>query len=71
LWHQQLVHHDLWDYDLAAPPALFDIRPGGRVIPNVAQITKMGLLFIFDRVSGEPVEGMEERPAPQTGVLVK
>ena len=67
-WHQQLVHHDIWDYDLAAPPALFDIRRDGRVIPAVAQITKMGLLFVFDRVTGEPVYGMEERPVPQTAV---
>jgi len=67
-WHQQLVHHDLWDYDLAAPPALFDIRRGGRVIPAVAEITKMGLLFVFDRVTGEPVYGMEERSVPQTAV---
>ncbi len=65
-WHRQLVHHDIWDYDLAAPPALFDIRRGGRVIPAVAQLTKMGLLFVFDRVTGEPVYGMEERPVPQS-----
>jgi glucose dehydrogenase len=65
-WNRQLVHHDLWDYDLAAPPALFDIRRGGRVIPAVAQITKMGLLFTLDRVTGEPVYGIEERPVPQT-----
>jgi len=68
LWHQQLVHHDLWDYDLAAPPALFDIRRGGQVVPAVAQITKMGLLFVFDRVSGKPVYGMEERPVPQSAI---
>src|SRR5437667_1240618 len=67
-WHRQLVHHDLWDYDLAAPPALVDIHRDGRVIPAVAQITKMGLLFVFDRVTGEPVYGMEERPVPQTAV---
>lgn len=67
-WHQQLVHHDIWDYDLAAPPALFDIRRGGRVIPAVAEITKMGLLFVFDRVTGEPVYGMEERPVPQSTI---
>ncbi len=67
-WHRQLVHHDLWDYDLAAPPALFDIRRDGHVIPAVAQITKMGLLFIFDRVTGEPVYGMEERPVPSSAV---
>jgi quinoprotein glucose dehydrogenase len=63
-WHRQLVHHDLWDYDLAAPPALFDLRRGDHKIPAVAQITKMGLLFVFDRVTGEPVYGMEERPVP-------
>jgi len=67
-WHQQLVHHDIWDYDLSAPPALFDIQREGRVIPAVAQITKMGLLFVFDRVTGEPVYGMEERPVPQTEI---
>jgi glucose dehydrogenase len=67
-WHRQLVHHDLWDYDLAAPPALFDIHRGGRVIPAVAQITKMGLLFVFDRLTGEPVYGMEERAVPQTSI---
>ena len=62
LWHQQLVHHDLWDYDPAAPPALFDIRRDGKLIPAVAQITKMGFLFVFDRVTGKPVYGVEERP---------
>jgi quinoprotein glucose dehydrogenase len=67
-WHRQLVRHDLWDYDLAAPPALFDIRRDGRVIPAVAEITKMGLLFVFDRVTGEPVYGIEERPVPLTEV---
>lgn len=67
-WYRQLVHHDIWDYDAAAPPALFDIRRGGSVIPAVAQITKMGLLFVFNRVTGEPVYGMEERPVPQTTV---
>lgn len=67
-WYQQLVHHDIWDYDVAAAPALFDIRREGKRIPAVAQITKMGLLFVFDRVTGEPVYGMEERPVPQSVV---
>jgi glucose dehydrogenase len=67
-WYRQLVHHDLWDYDLAAAPALFDIQREGHRIPAVAQITKMGLLFVFDRVTGEPVYGMEERPVPQSQV---
>jgi quinoprotein glucose dehydrogenase len=68
LWHQQLVHHDIWDNDLAAHPTLFDVTRNGRVIPAVAQINKMGLLFIFDRVTGEPIFGMEERPVPQSTV---
>jgi quinoprotein glucose dehydrogenase len=67
-WSRQLVHHDLWDYDAAAPPALFDIHRGSREIPAVAEITKMGLLFVFDRVTGEPVYGLEERPVPQSTV---
>ena len=67
-WYRQLVHHDLWDYDPAAPPTLIDVRRGGQVIPSVAQITKMGLLFIFNRLTGEPIFGMEERPVPQTNV---
>lgn len=67
-WYQQLVHHDLWDYDPAAPPTLIDVRRGGQTIPSVAQITKMGLLFIFNRVTGEPIFGIDERPVPQTNV---
>lgn len=67
-WHQQLVHHDLWDYDVAAAPALIEVRRNGQRIPAVAQITKMGLLFIFNRVTGEPIFGMEERPVPQSTV---
>lgn len=67
-WHQQLVHHDLWDFDPAAAPVLFDAAIGGRTIPAVAQITKMGILFAFDRVTGKPLYGMEERPVPQSTV---
>lgn len=67
-WHQQLVHHDIWDYDLGAAPTLIDVVRNGSTIPAVAQINKMGLLFIFDRVTGEPIFGMEERPVPQSNV---
>jgi quinoprotein glucose dehydrogenase len=67
-WFRQLVHHDLWDYDVAAPPALIEIHRGGKTIPAVAQITKMGLLFVFDRVTGEAVYGIEERKVPQSKV---
>jgi quinoprotein glucose dehydrogenase len=65
-WHRQLVHHDIWDYDLAAQPTLVEVRRAGRVIPGVALITKMGMLFVFNRETGEPMYGMEERPVPQT-----
>ena len=68
LWHQQLVHHDIWDNDLGAHPTLIDVTRDGKIIPAVAQITKMGLLFIFNRVTGEPMFGMEERPVPQSTV---
>ena len=67
-WYQQLVHHDLWDFDPAAAPILFDAPRNGRTIPAVAQVTKMGLLFVFDRATGKPVYGMEERPVPQSSV---
>lgn len=67
-WYQQLVHHDLWDYDLAAAPALIEVNRNGKKIPAVAQITKMGLLFIFNRLTGAPIFGMQERPVPQSTV---
>ncbi len=68
IWHQQLVHHDLWDYDPAAAPVLFEAQRNGRTVPAVAQITKMGILFAFNRITGEPLYGMEERPVPQSSV---
>jgi len=67
-WHQQLVHHDMWDFDLGAAPTLFDAVKDGKRIPAVAQITKMGMLFIFDRVTGTPIFGIEERAVPQSTV---
>src|SRR5690606_11101667 len=67
-WHQQLIHHDLWDFDPAAAPILFDIELDGGVVPAVAQINKTGLLFTLNRVTGAPIDGMDERPVPQTTV---
>jgi quinoprotein glucose dehydrogenase len=67
-WYRQLVHHDLWDYDLAAQPTLVELEHDGKTIPAVLQGTKMGLVFSFDRRSGEPVFEIEERPVPQGGV---
>ena len=61
VWHQQLVHHDIWDYDLASPPTLINITVNGKPIRAVAQTTKWGYLFVFDRVNGTPVWPIEER----------
>ena len=68
LWHQQLVHHDLWDYDLPQAPKLLTIRQGGRTIDVVAQGTKHGFLFVFERETGRPIWPIEERPVPQSDV---
>jgi len=67
-WHQQLVHHDIWDYDVPAAPTLVDVTRNGKTTPAVAVMTKMSLVFIFDRVTGQPIFGMEERPVPQSAV---
>ena len=67
-WHYQMVHHDTFDYDVAAPPALIDVNRDGKKIPALAEITKMGLLFILDRATGKPVFGAEERPIPSSDV---
>ncbi|MDE0001793.1 MAG: PQQ-binding-like beta-propeller repeat protein [Rhodospirillaceae bacterium] len=64
VWHYQLVHHDLWDYDIASPPVLGEITVNGKRIKAVMQPTKHGFLFVFDRVTGEPVWPIEERPVP-------
>jgi quinoprotein glucose dehydrogenase len=68
VWHYQIVHHDIWDYDLPAPPVLADITVSGQKIPAVVQVTKMGLAFVFNRVTGKPVWPIEERPVPQSDV---
>lgn len=68
LWHFQTVHHDLWDFDVPAQPTLTTIVRDGADIPVVIQATKMGLLFIFERETGEPIFEIEERPVPQSSV---
>jgi quinoprotein glucose dehydrogenase len=67
-WHFQTVHHDLWDYDLPAPPGLLDVTIGEATVPVLAQVTKQGYMFILNRVTGEPVFGVEERAVPQSDV---
>jgi quinoprotein glucose dehydrogenase len=68
VWHYQTVHHGVWDYDLPAAPVLCDIRVGGRRIKAVAQITKTGFCFVFDRATGKPVWPIEERPVPPSKI---
>lgn len=67
-WARQLVHHDVWDYDLPAQPVLMELERDGERIPAVVQATKMGMLFVFHRETGEPLFDIEERPVPQGGV---
>ena len=68
LWHHQLVHHDLWDYDLPQAPKLLTIRQGGRNVDVVAQATKHGFLFVFERETGRPIWPIEERAVPKSDV---
>jgi quinoprotein glucose dehydrogenase len=68
VWHFQMVHHDVWDWDLPAQPILVDMQRNGETIPAVVQLTKQGLIFVFNRETGEPVFPIEERPVPTDGV---
>lgn len=68
LWAFQTVHHDLWDYDVPSAPSLIEVERGGRRVAALALATKMGHLFVLDRVTGQPLLPVEERPVPQDGV---
>lgn len=68
VWYYQMVHHDIWDYDLPAQPVLITVRRNKREIPAVAQVTKMGFIFILDRLTGIPLFPVEERPVPKSNV---
>ena len=68
LWHFQTVHHDLWDYDLPCPPVLVTAQHEGKVIDAVAQVGKIGHLFLFDRQTGKPLFPIEERPVPKSHI---
>jgi quinoprotein glucose dehydrogenase len=67
-WHYQIVHHPIWDYDMPAAPILIDINVDGKPIKAVAQATKQGMLYVFDRITGQPVWPIVEKPVPQTDV---
>ena len=66
VWHYQLVHHNVFDYDVPAQPLLMDFPYKGSTIPALVQNTKMGLIFVFNRATGEPLVPIEERPVPQS-----
>jgi quinoprotein glucose dehydrogenase len=67
-WHFQLVHHGIWDHDIPCPPILVDINRNGKIIKAVAQPTKQAFLYVFDRVTGQPLWPIEERPVPKGDV---
>ena len=67
-WYQQTVHHDIWDYDLPAQPTLIDITRNGRKVPVVVQYSKTGMVYIYHRLTGEPIFPIEERPVPQSTI---
>src|SRR5262249_9434239 len=68
IWHFQMVHHGLWDYDLPAAPNLVDITVDGKQIKAVAQVTKQGFVYVLDRITGRPIWPVEERPVPASRV---
>jgi len=68
LWHYQVTHHDIWDWDLDTPPVLLDVKKDGKTIPAVAAMNKNALLFILNRVTGEPIFGVTETPVPASPV---
>jgi len=67
-WHFQTVHHDLWDYDLPAPPNLVTFEKDGKQVDAVAQVTKQGFVFVLDRDTGEPIYPVEERKVPASNI---
>ena len=68
LWTRQLVHHDIWDFDVDAAPVLVDLPRNGQTVPALVQSTKQGMFFVLNRVTGEPIFPIEERPTPASNV---
>ena len=68
IWHFQFIHHGIWDWDIPTGPALVDVTVNGKQIKAVAQVTKQAWTYVFDRVTGEPIWPIEERPVPQSDV---
>jgi glucose dehydrogenase len=68
VWHYQMVHHDVWNYDTPTAPIVMDVNVGGRRVPGVFQATKQAILYAFNRQTGEPIWGFQERPVPASKV---
>ena len=68
LWSRKIVHHDIWDYDTNSAPTLVDLHKDGKTIPALVQSSKMGFLFVLNRLTGEPIYPIEERPVPASDV---
>ena len=68
IWHFQLIHHDVWDYDPPTAPVLAELEVDGEIIPAAIQVSKQGLVYTLNRVTGEPVWPIEERPVPQSTI---
>jgi quinoprotein glucose dehydrogenase len=68
VWHYQVVHHDVWDYDLATAPTLVTLERHGKKVDALVQVSKMGFVFVFDRATGKPLFPIEERPVPPSDV---
>jgi quinoprotein glucose dehydrogenase len=67
-WHFQTIHHDIWDWDLPAQPALVKVRRAGKEVPAVAQVTKQAYLYVLDRLTGRPLFDVEEQPVPRVNI---
>ncbi len=68
IWHYQVIHHDIWDYDLPSQPALVDVKRNGKIVPAVVEVTKSGFAFVLDRTTGKPVFDIKEVPIPKSDV---
>jgi quinoprotein glucose dehydrogenase len=68
VWHYQLVHHDIWNYDTPTAPVLLDVTMDGETVPIVAQVTKQAFTYTFNRVTGEPIWPIEEKPVPASKI---
>ena len=68
IWSRQLVHHDIWDYDTNSAPVLVDINKDGQIIPALVQSSKQGFLYVLNRLTGEPIYPIDEKPVPQSTI---